>query len=183
LLVWNVKESSFEVEIVNFIRIKGIAALIILSVMPGLWSSAAYAQNLNSSESATKAANACRPPEKYVKLINDGKYDSVGDLFADDAVYMGPDGKTRHGAKDIGAFYARFLPRLKPQLRASKFFAMDNECMMELENRDSSGAFGPVAVDHFTIDSAGKISRFIVFLRPGSEGTRSLRRALSQPGE
>jgi hypothetical protein len=174
------KNPGSEVEIVKFIRTNGIATLIILAAMPGLYTSAAYAQNLNSSESATKAANACRPPEEYVKLINDGKYDSVGGLFADDAVYMGPDGKTRHGAKDIGAFYARFLPRLKPHLRASKFFAMDNECMMELENRDSSGAFAPIAVDHFTIDSAGRISRFIVFLRPGSEGTRSLRRALSQ---
>jgi hypothetical protein len=93
---------------------------------------------------------------------------------------MGPDGKTRHGSKNIGAFYSGFLPRLKPQLRASKFFEQGNECMMELENKDNrTGEFAPTAVDHFTIDSAGKISSFIVYLRPGADITTRLRRALS----
>jgi hypothetical protein len=94
---------------------------------------------------------------------------------------MGPDGKTRHGSKDIGAFYSSFLPRLKPQLRASRFFEQGNECMMELENKSSQiGEFRPTAVDHFTIDSAGKISSFIVYLRPGTDTARTLRRALSK---
>jgi hypothetical protein len=138
--------------------------------------SAAPAQNASAS------GGACTAPHQYVELINDGKYDSVGSLFADDAVYMGPDGKTRHGSKNIGAFYSSFLPKLKPQLRASKFFEQGNECMMELENKDSqTGEFTPAAVDHFTVDSAGKISRFIVYLRPGTETARLLRRALSTP--
>jgi hypothetical protein len=52
--------------------------------------------------------------------------------------------------------------------------------MMELENRNSrTGEFAPTAVDHFTVDSVGKISSFIVYLRPGAEGTRALRQALS----
>ena len=130
---------------------------------------------------AASAADPCDTPHQYVKLINGGKYDSIGSLFADDAVYMGPDGKTRHGSKDIGAFYAGFLPKLKPELRASKFFAHGDECMMELENKDRAGGeYGPTAVDHFTIDSAGKISRFIVYLRPGSASASALTRALSQ---
>jgi len=134
-----------------------------------------------SSSSATGTANPCDTPRQYVKLINDGKYDSVGSLFAEDAVYMGPDGKTRRGSKDIGAFYAGFLPKLKPKLRASRFFARDDECMMELENKDKPGGeYMPTAVDHFTIDSAGKISRFIVYLRPGSASARALTRALSR---
>jgi len=141
--------------------------------------STVYAQN--PLQSASTAGGACSTPHEYVNLINDGKYSSVGSLFADDAVYMGPDGKTRHGAKDIGAFYAGFLPKLKPQLRASKFFEQGNECMLELENKSGrTGGFAPVAVDHFTIDSNGKISSFIVYLRPGAEGTRVLRHALSR---
>ncbi len=140
--------------------------------------SEAYAQD--PSQSISAAGGACSTPHQYVKLINDGKYDSVGSLFAEDAVYMGPDGKTRHGSKDIGAFYSGFLPKLKPQLRASKFFEQGNECMMELENTSSrTGEFTPVAVDHFTVNSTGKITSFIVYLRPGSESTRLLRRALS----
>jgi hypothetical protein len=155
------------------------AATVLMAAM-ALWMSAAYAQN--SAQSASAAGNACSAPHDYVTLINDGKYDSVGSLFADDAVYMGPDGKTRHGAKAIGTFYSSFLPRLKPQLRASKFFEQGNECMMELENKnDRTGEFTPTAVDHFTINSSGKIARFVVYLRPGAEATRLLRRALSTP--
>jgi SnoaL-like domain len=151
---------------------------IVLAAALSLWISIAYAQNIGRSASA--AGGACSAPREYVKLINDGKYDSVGGLFADDAVYMGPDGKTRQGSKNISTFYSRFLPRLKPRLRGSRFFEQGNECMMELENKNSrTGEFAPTAVDHFTVDPAGKISSFIVYLRPGAEGTRVLRGALS----
>jgi len=136
-----------------------------------------YAQN--PAPGVSGPGDACGAARAYVKVINDGRYDSVGSLFADDAVYMGPDGKTRHGSKDIGAFYSRFLPRLKPQLRASRFFEQGNECMMELENKNSgTGEFMPAAVDHFTVDTAGKISTFVVYLRPGAASLRLLRRAL-----
>jgi SnoaL-like domain len=157
---------------------KRTAALVLTAAL-SLWISDAYAQS--PGQSASAAGGACNAPREYIKLINDGKYDSIGSLFTDDAVYMGPDGKTRHGSKDIGAFYASFLPRLKPQLRASRFFEQGNECMMELENKNSrTGEFTPAAVDHFTVDSAGKVSSFIVYLRPGSEVTRALRSALSK---
>ena len=132
--------------------------------------------------SGAPAGTPCSVAREYVEVINDGKYDSVGQLFADDAVYQGPDGKTRHGAKAIGAFYSSFLPRLTPELQASRFFEQGNECMMELENKNiQTGSYSPIAVDHFIVDSAGKISRFIVYLRPGSETTERLKRALSSP--
>jgi hypothetical protein len=153
-------------------------AALIVTVALALWISTVCAQD--SAQRTPAPGGACSTPHKYVELINDGKYDSVGTLFADDAVYMGPDGKTRRGSKDIGAFYSRFLPRLKPDLRASKFFEQDNECMMELENKSTrTGGFTPAAVDHFTVDAAGKISSFIVYLRPGAESTRLLQHALS----
>jgi SnoaL-like protein len=149
-------------------------ALIVTAAL-ALWILPAYAQ------STSAGGGACSAPHEYVKLINDAKYDSVGSLFTDDAVYMGPDGKTRHGSRDIGAFYSSFLPKLKPQLHASKFFEQDSECMMELESKNKrTGEFAPIAVDHFTVDSAGKISSFIVYLRPGAEGARALRKALSE---
>ena len=136
--------------------------------------------SMSFAQSGSGAGNACSVPREYVKLINSGNYEAVGNLFADNAVYMGPDGKTRHGSKDIGAFYSSFLPKLKPQLRASRFFEQDNECMMELENKSNrTGEYRPTALDHFTIDTGGKISRFIVYLRPGAESTRRLMQALS----
>lgn len=158
---------------------KQLAILIVTAALAGLIPlSAAYPQS--PAQSASSTGSACSPPREYVKLINDGKYDAVGNLFANNALYLGPDGKTRRGSKDIGAFYSSFLPKLKPQLRASRFFEQDNECMMELENKSNqTGAYAPTAVDHFTVDSAGKISRFVVYLRPGAESTRRLMRALS----
>jgi len=154
------------------------SATLVLIAGLAAWISASLAQS--TGPNVTSSDGSCSTPRQYVELINDGKYNAVGSLFAGDALYMGPDGRTRHGAKEIGAFYSRFLPKLKPQLRASKFFEQGNECMMELENKSSqSGEFSPVAVDHFVIDSAGKISSFTVYLRPGSESTRLLRRALS----
>ena len=153
-----------------------LSALIVITGL-AFWISTAGAQ---TPSGLPGAGSPCSVPHEYVKIINEGKYDSVGRLFANDAVYLGPDGKTRHGAKAIGAFYSSFLPRLKPELRASRFFEQGNECMMELENKSSqTGSYRPTAVDHFTIDSAGKISSFIVYLRPGSETTERLRRALS----
>jgi SnoaL-like domain len=156
--------------------VKRIAALVVTAALASLISVA----HPQSPAHASDAASACNPPREYVKVINEGKYNSVGNLFADNAVYMGPDGKTRHGSKDIGDFYSSFLPRLKPQLRASRFFEQGNECMMELENKSNrTGEFTPIAVDHFTVDAAGKISSFVVYLRPGAESTRLLRHALS----
>jgi hypothetical protein len=151
---------------------------LVVTAIAALLISVVNAQN--PPQEIPVAGGPCTTPHQYVELINDGKYDSVGGLFAHDAVYMGPDGKTRRGSRDIGAFYSRFLPKLKPQLRASKFFAQGNECMMELENKSTrTGEFTPTAVDHFTIDGSGKISRFIVYLRPGVASTRLLRHALS----
>ena len=155
-----------------------LAALVVIAIAAVAFRISVIAAQTPPGESG--ASSPCSVPHEYVRLINDGKYESVGQLFANDAVYEGPDGKTRHGAKAIGAFYSSFLPRLKPELHASRFFEQGNECMMELENKSSqTDSFRPTAVDHFTIDSAGRISRFIVYLRPGSETAEQLKRALS----
>src|ERR1700724_3641318 len=60
------------------------------------------------SAESTERKSPCDVPKEYIRLINTGQYDAIGSLFAGDAVYMGPDGKTRHGAKEIGQFYDAF---------------------------------------------------------------------------
>jgi SnoaL-like domain len=136
---------------------------------------------INPAEKGSNAKAACDVPREYVKLINTGQYDAVGGLFADDAVYMGPDGKTRHGAKAIGEFYKQLLGNLRPKLRAASFYERGNECLMELESKSGkSGKYALTAIDHFTVDTQGKISRFVVFLRPGTETGRELNSALSK---
>lgn len=90
--------------------------------MFGLFSFTIYAQNITYSKNLYQNA-ACAKAAEYVELINSGKYDSIGNIFSKNAVYMGPDGKIRHGSKEIGSFYACFLSLEKPTLRATKFFA------------------------------------------------------------
>jgi len=104
---------------------------------------------------------------------------------------MGPDGKTRHGAKEIGAFYKRMLSLLRPKITALSFLENGNECIMELGGLDSSGGDNmkiwptgsvphPGAIDIFTINSQGKASQFLVYLRPGTRTQAQLRAALAK---
>jgi SnoaL-like domain len=137
------------------------------------------AASLSAKESA--ARDACAAPREYVKLINAGRYDAIGGLFADDAVYLGPDGRTRHGSKDIGEFYKKLMGALRPQVKAASYMPHGNDCLMELENKDQkSGRYDLIAIDHFIIDPQGKVSKFIVYLRPGSRAGRQLSAALAK---
>ena len=132
----------------------GMTALILTAALVFLWISAASPQN--PVQSASAAGSACSAPRKYVKLINDGKYDSVGSLFADNAAYMGPDGELVM-ARGYRRLLLALLAKTQAPVARVEIFQQGNECMMELENKSGqTGEFAPAAVDHFTIDSAGK---------------------------
>ncbi len=133
-----------------------------------------------STTAEPASSSPCHVSREYIRLIDSGEYDKVGGLFSDDAVYMGPDGKTRHGAKEIGAFYKRMLSLLRPKVTGLSFLQNGNECIMELESIDYSGGNNvkiwptgsvphPGAIDIFTINSQGKASKFLVYLRPGTQ--------------
>lgn len=149
---------------------------------PALLVAQAEAPDAASSKgSAAESKGACDVPREYVRLINAGQYDSLGGLFADDAVYMGPDGQTRHGSKAIGDFYKKFLGVFRPRIRAASFIQQGSECVMELEAKSKkTGKFEISAIDHFTINAEGKASRFIVYTRPGAETQREANAALSK---
>ena len=152
----------------------------------------AQASEASPSTTAEPAPSSpCHVPREYIRRINSGEYDKVGGLFSDDAVYMGPDGKTHHGAKEIGAFYSRMLSRLRPKIMGLSFLENGNECIMELGEGDSSGGNNvriwptgsvphPTAIDIFTINSQGKASKFLVYLRPGTRTQADLRAALAK---
>jgi ketosteroid isomerase-like protein len=134
-----------------------------------------------AATSAASATGACAAPHQYVDLINAGQYDEIGGLFAEDAVYMGPDGKTRYGAKAIGEFYIHFLGALKPRVKPASFIQDGHDCVMELTNQNKlTGKYSLVAIDHFTVNGQGKISRFIVYLRPGDRFTQTINAALAK---
>ena len=139
----------------------------------------ASAADPKTGESA--ARDACETPREYVKLINSGRYDAIGGLFADDAVYMGPDGTTRKGTKEIGEFYRKVLGAMRLQLKAASYIQEGNNCLVELENKDKkSGRYDLISIDHFIIDPQGKVSKFIVYLRPGTQFGKQVDTALSK---
>ncbi|MGO9060041.1 MAG: nuclear transport factor 2 family protein [Candidatus Binataceae bacterium] len=117
---------------------------------------------------ATNGAGPCQVAKQYVSLINKGQYGALGGLFADNAVYQGPDGKTHHGSKEIGEFYVKMLTRLRPHMKPASFIQQGSECVMELENKDSKGRYVLTAIDHFTVDQNGKATHFVVYFRPGA---------------
>lgn len=123
--------------------------------------------------------SVCDVARRYVQLIQEGRYDEIGALWAEDAVFHTPHGTVLRGRETIGAFYARFLRSITPDVRAARFAADEAQrvCVLELETRmrrrgsgdwvtDPQAAFALSAIDRMTIDGEGRIKHMIVYLAP-----------------
>jgi hypothetical protein len=86
-----------------------------------------------------------------------------------------------HGRPNIQAFYAEFLHRITPVVRAASITedATRHVCVMELESQmrrepdgtwktDTTAPFTPSAIDRFTINDQGKIQHMIVYTAPSN---------------
>ncbi len=111
---------------------------------------------------------ACRAAQRYVELSDTGQYDKVGTLFADDATYFGPNEEVMQGGAKIGAFYAVFLANAKPNVQmASMVPAGPHDCFIELQGTSANHVQKtPGAIDRFTTNDAGKVSRLYIWFRP-----------------
>jgi ketosteroid isomerase-like protein len=110
------------------------------------------------------------PPRRfadtYVDLVNGGKYSQLGDLFADDALFLGPNQQEMRGRAEITAFYQRFLPEITPQIRVASYVEQGDDCVYELEAKvQGSEEYRLGAIDHATLDEAGKVKRFTVWTK------------------
>jgi hypothetical protein len=125
--------------------------------------------------------HACDVANHYVRLIQAGQYDEVGELWADDAVFYNPQGTILRGKLSIKAFYARFLRQIAPTVRAASLLedASGKTCVLELETQMSRGADGAwktdpqatyslSAIDRLTINEAGKIQHMLVYVAPAN---------------
>jgi rhodanese-related sulfurtransferase len=113
---------------------------------------------------------ALTPPrrfaERYVEIVNRGAYGELGDLFAEDAVWLGPNRQELAGRPAIGAFYERFLGEITPQIRIARYVEAGDECVYELEARTvGEAAFTLGAIDHATLGPDGRVTRFSVFTK------------------
>jgi ketosteroid isomerase-like protein len=104
--------------------------------------------------------------ERYVEIVNRGAYGELGDLFAEDAVWLGPNRQELAGRPAIGAFYERFLGEITPQIRIARYVEAGDECVYELEARTvGEAAFTLGAIDHATLGPDGRVTRFSVFTK------------------
>ena len=118
---------------------------------------------------SARGRRACKVAQRYVDLTAAEKYDQLGSLFADDAVFLTPVGTVLRGPKEIGDFYAGLLPKIKPRNVPISFIADGAECIMELvsaTNLDGYAKYRLAAIDHFTVNRQGKIQQLVVYLRP-----------------
>jgi ketosteroid isomerase-like protein len=104
--------------------------------------------------------------ERYVEWTNAGQYERLASLFAADAVFLAPDGRVLHGRDQIGAFYADFLPAIKPTLRLASFVEQGDVCVYELDARIREDSdFQLSAIDHATLNPEGLVVRFAVYTK------------------
>ena len=126
----------------------------------------------------------CDVAHHYVEYIQERRYDAVGDLWAEDAVFHTPAGTILHGQAAIRAFYARFLKTITPELQAASFVADETSrvCVMELKTRmsrdaqgrwttDSKAPYSLSAIDRMTIAPDGRIQAMTVYLAPDNRWT------------
>lgn len=132
-----------------------------------------------ASAAKKRQVPACDVARQYIQLTSEQRYDEVGDLWADDAVFYNPTGEVIRGKPAIKQFYSRFLRQIKPINRIASL-AWDpktNVCVMELETRvvmgpegrwvpDPVGDFVPTAIDRFQVNRRGKVQQMRVYLAP-----------------
>ncbi len=104
--------------------------------------------------------------EAYVDAINRGLYTELGQLFAEDAVFLGPNRQEFHGRDEISAFYVRFLSEIVPTIRIASYVEDGPDCVYELEaKRAGEVDYRLGAIDHATLDADGKVKRFTVWTK------------------
>lgn len=139
-----------------------------------------------------ESTGACAPAREYLRAIQEHRYADISTLFATDAVFLTPQGTVLRGAKQIGEFYSTVIAPRRPQARGGVFIEGSRECAMELQLKvefaadghvqldakgnlklipdgsNAPGRFVSAALDHFTVNTAGKFSRLAVYAAPPS---------------
>lgn len=118
---------------------------------------------------AVPATAACAMAERYVTLINAGKYAEVAALYADNATFLEPMRPTLRGRAEIDAFYTKRIGGMAPKIAAISYLGNETECMVSLALQTEIGGqprWALVSVDHFVLGPDGKISSMTAFARP-----------------
>ena len=111
---------------------------------------------------------ACQAVQRYVELVNSGRYREVASLFEEKAVVLEPSGGERMGREAIDEFYSRFIGQMHPDVVAVAYTGDDVDCMVELAAEmkiEGQMRYVLISVDHFTLGDSGRFSRMVGFVR------------------
>ncbi len=118
---------------------------------------------------AVPATPACAMAERYVGMINAGKYAEVAALYADTATFLEPMRPTLRGRAEIDAFYTSRIGAMAPKIAAVSYLGNDRECVVALA-LEAPIAGQPrwvlVSADHFILGADGRIASMTAFARP-----------------
>jgi ketosteroid isomerase-like protein len=104
--------------------------------------------------------------ETYTGIINKGDYAKLGDLFAEDALFLAPGAQRFEGRSAIAAFYTTFLSEVVPTVRICTYVESGDDCVFELEAmHNGSDTYGLGAIDHATVDAEGLVTRMAVYTK------------------
>ena len=122
--------------------------------------------------------------------MQEHKYDQIGAIFTNDAVYFTAVGTVMHGRQQISDFYQKFLGDRRPYFKTDNYVEQGSFCAMEVQVKvrvdgagkvmlgadgaaaiipDGSsepGIFVRRAMDHFTVNNKGLVTRMIVYDAP-----------------
>lgn len=119
---------------------------------------------------------ACAAARAYVDHVYGGRFDQMASLFADDAVIFWPmrqaDGALIvgriSGHAEIDNFYRTVIGRTRPYAVPVTMVGNDTDCMMEVAARseiDGAQRYRLSAINHFSVNASGKVTRLISFQR------------------
>jgi hypothetical protein len=134
---------------------------------PGIAGADAYVGDPQAADPGTN--RACRQARRYIETLRAGRYDDMAKLFAPDAVFLDPLRVSVHGRLNIADFYRNKVGALRPQVQGVAYVGQGNDCILELAvQMQINGVPHYVlqGLDHFTLNTEGKFSRMVVFLRP-----------------
>jgi hypothetical protein len=116
---------------------------------------------------APMPGTACVVAQRYLELINAGRYAEVSKLFAANAVVLEPMRGTARGTAEIDAFYSRRIGAMRPHVIGVAYLGDRRHCMLENAARvPPSPRYRLSSINHLTLDSRGKIMRMVAFARP-----------------
>lgn len=139
-----------------------------------------------------KPGPACKAAHRYDHLVRLHRYDEIASLFAEDAAWFMPTGAVTRGRAAIGQAFEAYLGDRRPIFRTDNYVDDGLCCVMEVsmmvrvdldgkvvlgpdgsaviipDGSTETGVFVRRAIDHFTVDEAGLITRMIVYNAPAS---------------